>query len=222
MTAPLPVPPVEERDSSAAEAILVAALAAWLASLPAVALLAGAATAVLVPAQILAGFATLGVPPVAVRAAVALARTATLPALPAPAPSNPRVAARRVAEQEPSRRAAYVVAAGRRVAESLRTPTEPAEAPSRTDRVRGALERERRYWAQHLQAGRQRATAARQVDEAALYSLTGVLRWRTQGDSRVTPDCRALNRRTFTITNPPGGLYPGTVHGQCRCYAEPA
>lgn len=222
---PAPTPPAEDQpDLSAAEAALIAAVAAWLASLPAAPLLAGAAVAALLPAWILDGLAELGIPPVAGRAAAALVRTAPLPNPPAPTVSSPRTAARRIAEQEPSRRAAYLLAAARRIAESLRTPTVPAstEPRSRTERVRDALDVERRYWRQHLQAGQHRAQAAAQVDEAAQHSLTGLLRWRTQGDSRVTPDCRALNRSIFTVDNPPGGLLPGTAHGQCRCYAEPA
>lgn len=123
-----------------------------------------------------------------------------------PAPYKGMPAARRIATEEPEMRARYVLAAARRLTQSL------AE-----DTYDQALSNEKRYLGMHVAAGRKRRSAARQVDDVAKNSP--VLVWRTAGDSRVEPVCRALEGRLFTADNPPDGTYPGAAHLRCRCHA---
>ena len=104
------------------------------------------------------------------------------------------------------RRAAYVLAAARRLAVA-----EPD------------LEAERRHLASHLAAERARADAAGRVDMMA--SLHGpVLGWRAVQDAVTTPGCRSAHGRNFLAARPPliegRPSYPGTQHGgACRCEA---
>jgi SPP1 gp7 family putative phage head morphogenesis protein len=124
-----------------------------------------------------------------------------------PAPFEGMPATRRVAAQEPRMRARYVLAAARRLTQGLADR-----------RYNVALDAEQRYLDAHVAAGRKRRAVARRVDE--LGGEGHVLVWRTAGDERVTPECRALEGRLFTAENPPGGQLPGAVHPRCRCHAE--
>lgn len=111
-------------------------------------------------------------------------------------------AVERVASDEPTMRARYVVNASWRLSEAF-------------DDV--ALRNEFRYLNDHLAAGENRRAAAKQIDAHGKR----VLRWVTAGDDLVHPDCRRLEGRLFTATNLPDGLVPGGVRVGCRCAAEP-
>lgn len=216
----------QEEGPSAAEAAAAAAVAAWLAATTVTAIAAplllpaaGAAVAAgavgsiaipaaLVPRRILRMLVALGIAPAAARAAAAIARSAPLPE-----PVG-HTARRITADAEAMRRAAFLIAAARRITEALTNP-----GPDRTRRgaLADAVDAERRYWRQHLDAAARRAEAADRADQAA--ALTGRFRWRAVLDSRTTPDCRALHGRVFPINDPPGGTYPGQRHPHCRCTA---
>lgn len=116
-------------------------------------------------------------------------------------------ALRRVATEEPEYRAAYLLAAARRLTEA-----------TASDDYAHALDKERRYLDMHVSAGRGRRAAARKVDDVS-ESDGPLLVWQTQQDSRVDPRCSMLEGRLFTADNPPDGVYPGAVHPRCRCYA---
>ncbi len=104
-----------------------------------------------------------------------------------------------------ARRAAYALAAARRLA-----TLEPD------------LKAERRYLAQHLAAERARVEAALNVDSnATVYGP--VLGWYARQDNRTDPVCRALHGSNFLQSSPPAEGYPGTLHGgSCRCVSGPA
>lgn len=119
----------------------------------------------------------------------------------APSPQDQMTAMRRVASEEPSMRAQYVLAACKRL--------------SLAEDYSVALTKERRYLDMHVAAGRGRRVAAKKVD--ALDAP--ILVWRTQEDNKVEARCAMLDHRLFTVENPPGGVYPGAVHTHCRCYA---
>ena len=116
-------------------------------------------------------------------------------------------ALRRVATEEPEYRAAYLLAAARRL----------TEAKAVNDYA-NALAKERRYLDMHVAAGRGRRAAAKRVDEVS--DADGpLLVWRTRQDNRVDPRCAMLEGRLFTADSPPDGVYPGAVHPRCRCWA---
>lgn len=105
-------------------------------------------------------------------------------------------------------RANYVLAASRR----LRDKT------SRGVPQRIAMEQEKTYFKQHMDAARNRRLHAKEVDAAASrYGPT--LGWYAKMDAKTSAECRAANGRNFdALTRPPIG-YPGTVHPECRCRA---
>lgn len=114
------------------------------------------------------------------------------------------------------RRAGYIVAATRRIAEALEeasakgTPPEAALASAR------ALEN--RYLNQHAQASAQRVIAAGSIDALA-NTYGAVLGWYARNDDRTTAECKAANGKNFRVDNPPDIGYPGIVHMSCRCRA---
>jgi SPP1 gp7 family putative phage head morphogenesis protein len=126
----------------------------------------------------------------------------------APSPYEGMPATRRVATEEPEFRAAYLLAAAKRLTTALVDGN-----------LVSALVKERRYLDMHVAAGRGRRAAARAVDEVSEKHPRRLLVWRTRQDSRVDPRCAMLEGRLFTPDNPPGGEYPGAVHPRCRCYA---
>lgn len=80
----------------------------------------------------------------------------------------------------------------------------------------GDLEREQRYFNQHLAAARKRRDAASDVDKArAKYGDT--LGWKAKMDNRTSPECRAANGKNFDAGRMPAIGYPGAVHPFCRC-----
>lgn len=85
---------------------------------------------------------------------------------------------------------------------------------------REAMLKERRYFNQHLAAGRSRMQAARQVDETA-KAFGALLGWYAVNDSRTTVECKAAHGSNFRIDQPPSIGFPGTIHRYCRCAAGP-
>lgn len=114
-------------------------------------------------------------------------------------------AGRWVRRTSTARRAAYVLAAARRLA--------AREAD---------LQAERRYLAQHLAAERARVESAAKVDaDGTRYGP--VLGWYAILDDRTDPICRALAGHNFLASAPPAQGWPGTLHGgTCRCSSGPA
>jgi hypothetical protein len=128
-------------------------------------------------------------------------------AMVAPLPEGPPLArgmsaVDRIAADEPSLRAQYMVNAAWRL--------------TNADNYQIALRDEQRYLAAHFAAAANRRAAAERIDKHV-----GVLRWVTAGDERVHPRCRRMEGRLFTARNLPDGLVPGGVRVGCRCRAVP-
>lgn len=103
-------------------------------------------------------------------------------------------------------RAAYVLAASRRVLSALKTGSTH----------RAAMEPEKRYFEQHLGAMRKRMDSAALADRRArLYGAK--LGWHATLDSRTSPECKEAHGRNFNIGERPAIGYPGAVHPHCRC-----
>ena len=113
-----------------------------------------------------------------------------------------------------ARRAQFAIAAAVRVMRAMTEARSRGESMTRAGQE--AVERERRYFQQHLDAMRQRAIAAARVDMAALEH-GDFLGWSTTLDRHTSPECRAANGRNFYADRPPDIGYPGAVHPACRC-----
>lgn len=111
---------------------------------------------------------------------------------------DPVTMVRRVAGDEPTWRARYLLASARRLSEA--------------DDFAAALAREKRYLRLHRQAGRQRRAGALQVDRAAKRSRTGLLIW-------VGGSCDECAPRDGTVLMPGEQLPP--IHPSCSCGVRP-
>src|SRR5215472_12990853 len=114
------------------------------------------------------------------------------------------------------RRAQFLVASSRRFS------ADQARVLSGGDpfALRGAANRERRYYGMHLDAMWNRARAAEQTDLAAAdYGM--LLGWYTKCDSRTSPECLAANRHNYRADKMPAIGFPGGVHLYCRCVPGP-
>lgn len=107
--------------------------------------------------------------------------------------------AKRVAEQEPKLRAEYLLSAAERLSDGEAEKTEE------------------HHLEQHLQAGENRARAAKKTDAA--FKQASVVVWRCVMDERTDARCAVLNGRLFTVNSLPG--VPGAMHPRCRCTVEP-
>ena len=129
-------------------------------------------------------------------------------------------ASQQVASMNAARRAAYVVAASKRV----KAAGQAASAAGKPVRAAMAAQRdtEKRYYAAHQAAMWQRAAAAGRVDmEAAVHGR--LLGWyAVKGDKKTTPECLAADGCNFYVDNPPEIGLPGIVHVNCRCFPGPA
>lgn len=164
------------------------------------AVLAGLLASTMPLAALVAGFATVAsIPRPTARRLIEQAPSRVLPA------QGP--AARLVAAGEPTYRAAYLLAAARRVRASM--------AAGKT--LEEALAVEQRFTLAHLAAQDNRARAAAAVDKAAATHRSGLLGWKAVMDSRTSAECRAANGRNFSLLSPPAIGYPGSVHVNCRC-----
>jgi SPP1 gp7 family putative phage head morphogenesis protein len=127
-------------------------------------------------------------------------------------------ASRFTARQNLTRRAAFFLAAARRVQQAVkaaRSKDEPVIGA-----IRDALAAEKRFMAQHFAASAQRAEAAAAVDGMAAKH-GNLLSWNAVLDPRCTPECRAANGKSFHADRPPAIGYPGATHPNCRCYPGP-
>ena len=137
--------------------------------------------------------------------------------------ARPQAVARQV-QAEPGMRARYLLASAERIDRTLKAtpaPIVPAPGQGPADLLDRALGAEQRYLQQHLDAQRRRLAAAGMVQQAqAQHGL--ILGWRTQRDSKVTPDCAALDGSNFRADTQPAAGWPGALHGgTCRCYPGP-
>lgn len=105
-------------------------------------------------------------------------------------------------------RAQYILAASRRVAAALKAGVDRQTA----------IDREKVYFKQHLDAIANRKMSASQVDDAARRYGPN-LGWHATLDNRTSPECRAANGKNFDVTHRPAIGYPGAVHPYCRCKA---
>lgn len=118
-----------------------------------------------------------------------------------------------------ARRAAFFLAAARRVQAAVRaarSKDEPAIGA-----IRDALVTEKRFMAQHVAASAQRVAAAAAVDGMAAKH-GNLLGWQAVKDPRCSPGCAAASGKNFRADRPPmiegHPAFPGAVHGStCRC-----
>lgn len=206
MTAPLVDPYAYQQPEglSPLEQGVIAAVAAYLAS-------QAALKAVTLPTVLVTRIAALGLSKRAVRVA---GRLTLEPALTgrnrwgSPARRFGRqTMARRMAANEPTMRARYLLAASRRLTQALIDGEFTA-----------GLARERRYLQLHRKAGQRRAKVAREYDRIAKGHE--YLKWVTKGDQHVDAHCRAKAGTVWHVDNPPMPP-PGAVHPWCRCRPAP-
>lgn len=115
-------------------------------------------------------------------------------------------ALRATVASERAYRAAYLVAASRRVQDRLDGGMS----------LRDALRAEAPTLRAHLAAQANRRRAALAVDKAAArHGL--LLGWRARMDSRTSAECRAADGHNFDVTRRPLIGWPGSVHPHCRC-----
>lgn len=116
------------------------------------------------------------------------------------------------------RRAAYVVAATRRIAEEMTEAKVHGE--SEESGLSEAVSKENVYFLQHVNADAERIASATSIDSvAARYG--DIIGWYANDDERVTAECRAANGKNFRVSDPPSIGYPGATHVECRCYPGP-
>lgn len=112
------------------------------------------------------------------------------------------------------RRAQFTVAAARRIDADLTAARSQGRSQLRA--LADAVQRERRYYAQHLMAIWVRMQAGAQADSAAMQ-YGRLLGWHTVRDRRTSPECLAANGKNFYVEHMPVIGYPGAVHPNCRC-----
>lgn len=121
------------------------------------------------------------------------------------------------------RRAAYLVAAARRLSTAWSSPDTGPDRMGAAARLRAAWEAEKRYLSQHVAAQSKRNAAAVAVDQIwRLHGRPDLLGWSARMDERTTAECAAADGRNFDPRMIPPIGYPGTVHMFCRCRAVPA
>jgi SPP1 gp7 family putative phage head morphogenesis protein len=215
VTAPVQDQQQDDHTLTEVEAAVVAAIALWLASRLAI-------RAVLLPGRLVDAMSALGISPRAARAAGKMALSVPLtgrsrygaPNVPDasswtwPSTQTAPSMARRMAADEPTMRARYIMNAARRLTTALLD-----------GEFIDGLTAEKRNLVAHVQAGKKRVAAAAKLDAVAAMAPGGMLRWVAILDERTTPDCRVLDGVVFTLDNPPG--VPGAQHPACRCSAVP-
>lgn len=172
--------------------------------------LAVAVTAAALVAALSALFLAAGIGALALGAVAALVAS-----WPAQAMEGTGPATRWAVRTNLTRRAAFLVAAARRVQAAADAAGSRDE--NQQDAVRAAIALEQRYQAQQVAASAQRLHAASMVDGmAAVYGP--LLGWNSVKDRRCTPECRAADKHNFWAARPPQIGYPGTTHPNCRCW----
>lgn len=176
-----------------------------------------AATAVAAAPGVLAVLVPLGIPRVVVLQVLAVVYEQGAHPIVAGFGEAGRVARR----QALIHRAAYVLAAARRVDRARRDAGRPTSGDNPREAVAAAVTRERRFYAQQRDAEANRTRTAADVDKAAL-EYGPLLGWYSVRDERTSPECRAAHGGTFRAGQPPVFGYPGAVHPHCRCRPGPA
>lgn len=127
-------------------------------------------------------------------------------------------ASEQVSRLNAARRAQFVIAATERVMNAMLAARAHGEDVTRAGEDQ--VERERRYYQLHLDAMRQRAVNASQIDTAA-HEYGPLLGWQAiLNDGRVTPECRWASGKNFYVDDPPYIGLPGIgPHAGCRCRA---
>lgn len=112
-----------------------------------------------------------------------------------------------------ARRAAFVMAAARRMQDAIGRARSLHQPGLITDQLRA----ERRYYGQHLVTSWGREQAAAKIDSMSMIHGR-LLGWYTVHTPTTTPECAAADRHNFLVdTQPPIG-WPGMAHPGCRCY----
>jgi hypothetical protein len=195
--APPPPPPPDDH----LVALIVTALAAY-------------GTAKALTGALRAPFKAIGVSGAALSAVAALFASG-----PGEAVKGDGPASRWTARQNLARRAAFFLAAARRVQQAVkaaRSNDQPVVGA-----IRDALAAEKRFMAQHFTASAQRVAAAAAVDGMAAKH-GNLLGWQAKLDPRCSPGCAAASGKNFRADRPPmiegHPAFPGAVHGSsCRC-----
>lgn len=145
--------------------------------------------------------ALLGLPDAALESAASVLRLM-------PRPGN--ATDTEVAQDFTPYRAAYVVAAIRRVWGSVK----------HGDSLQTALAREKPFYLAHVRASRNRQLAAAQVlgEKQKHGDLLG---WYAQMDGRTSPGCAVANGHNFSARRGTVLGLPGAAHPTCRCTAGP-
>lgn len=204
MTTPQQQPPPPSRDT-AADAALIAALAAALIT---------AVTPEAAMGTILRFSRSSRVQPAAMLWSIQLVMS-----FPPEMTGAAGTASLAVQRQNYLRRAQFALASARRGMAAIAEARSHGQSASSA--LAALLPKERRYFAQHLDAIRNRAQAAMNVDMAAL-AYGPLLGWNTVRDSRTSAECRAADGKNFRADAQPLIGWPGAVHPHCRCYAGPA
>lgn len=123
-------------------------------------------------------------------------------------------AQREVAALNNQRRAGYIVAATKRIAEALEKAQQEGLRPEQA--IAEARTREDHYFNQHARATAERTQAASHIDALA-NQYGNLLGWYAKKDKRTTPECADADGKNFRVDNPPDIGYPGIVHLYCRC-----
>lgn len=142
----------------------------------------------------------IGVPVGVLRAVLSIAMSRSIRYTVTVLPSASATSA--ASSQEATYRAFYVWNATQRI----------MAAPDRAK----AIEAEKVYFNQHMDAVSKRRGAANAVDKArAKYG--DELGWYAVMDNRTSPECREANGKNFNATHIPSIGFPGAVHPNCRC-----
>jgi hypothetical protein len=119
------------------------------------------------------------------------------------------------------RRAQFTLMAAGRINDDITQARSAGRPGGIVQALLDGIERERRFYGQHLTAGWNRMDAAARVDAAA--SAHGLLLgWNAVHDQNTSAECRAADGRNFRADYMPVIGYPGAVHPHCRCYPGPA
>lgn len=85
-----------------------------------------------------------------------------------------------------------------------------------SDDVVQAINRERLYHRQQVQAAQHRSGIWQSMDSLSKIYGT-ILGWYSVLGPTTTPECREAHGNNFHVEVPPAIGYPGMVHGECKC-----
>ncbi len=124
-------------------------------------------------------------------------------------------AGRNVARVNLMRRAQFTVSAAKRLSQDISRGISTLQPVATA--LNAGLQRERRFYGQHLLAIWNRQKAGSQADSAAM-THGDLLGWHTVIDGRTSAECRQADGRNFYVGEMPKIGYPGMVHPHCRCW----